>query len=64
MRVLLKFGMHVCLRCLELWASANALADLSEDKAQSEACMACWKKVCVALQVALFNSATGVVYQT
>jgi hypothetical protein len=56
--------MHVDLRYLSFGASANALADLSEDKAQSEACMACWKKVCVALQVALFNSATGVVYQT
>ena len=56
--------MHVDLRCQGLWASANALADLSEDKAQFGACLACCKNVCVALQVALFNSATGVVYQT
>jgi hypothetical protein len=41
MRGLLKFGMHVDLRCQKLWASANALADLSEDKAQSGASLAC-----------------------
>jgi hypothetical protein len=56
--------MHVDLRYLSFGASANALADLSEDKAQFEAWVHAFQTVRVALQVALFNSATCIVYQT
>ena len=56
--------MHVDLRYLSFGASANALADLSEDKAQFEAWVHAFQTMRVALQVALVNSATRIVYQT